>query len=100
MRLADGDGDGVVTREEFANTRSGRFSELDIDDSDGLSQEEFAVALEGTRMQRFAAIGFRRADSNDDDNISHSEWDAMPTRAFDRLDANGDGQVDQTELAR
>ena len=100
MRAADHNGDGVVTREEFVAKRSTRFSKLDADESGGLSEDEFKVALEGTRMKRFSGMAFGRADTDDNDSISQSEWDAMPARAFDRLDENEDGHLDEAELSR
>ena len=99
MLAADKDGDGIVTREEFVANRSERFPGLDVDESGGLSKEEFKAALEGTPMKRFAGMAFGRADTDDDDSVSLGEWDAMPVRAFDRLDDNEDGQLDQEELS-
>ena len=99
IAAADANGDGTVSRKEFLEHRSARFDKLDIDDDGVLSKDEFAVALEGTPMARFQSVAFRRANSDGDSGISREEWDEMPARGFDRMDRNGDGNVDGDELA-
>jgi Ca2+-binding EF-hand superfamily protein len=99
LAAADANGDGMVSRREFLDRRSARFDKLDVDDDGVLSKDEFGVALEGTPMQRFQSMAFKRADSDNDSGISKEEWDNMPARGFDRMDRNGDGNVDGDELA-
>ncbi|MEM1401853.1 MAG: EF-hand domain-containing protein [Pseudomonadota bacterium] len=95
--MADTDGDGVISREEFLERRSGQFPALDTDQSGGLSLEEFSAALENTPLHRFRGRAFKRADTDGSGEISLDEWDSLPTRGFDRLDRNGDGMIDSTE---
>lgn len=99
IAAADANGDGTVSRKEFLDHRGARFDELDVDDDGALSKDEFVAVLEGTPMQRFQGIAFKKADSDGDNGISQEEWDNMPARGFDRMDRNGDGKVDGNELA-
>ena len=95
--MADPDGNGSISKEEFLARRSALFPTLDSDESGGLSMEEFSVALEDTPLYRFRGRAFDRADGNGDGEISQEEWDSLPTRAFDRLDRNDDGMIDASE---
>lgn len=66
------------------------------------------AAGEGMSLADFQAAGRQRilrADANRDGRISKEEWAAArknakrdPARLFGRLDANGDGQLDASEL--
>ncbi len=38
-------------------------------------------------------------DKNNDGRVSREEFTNTPPILFDRADANGDGKIDQTELA-
>lgn len=66
------------------------------------------AAGEGLSLADFQAAGRQRmlrADTNGDGKVSKEEWAAArknakrdPARMFGRLDANGDGQLEATEL--
>ncbi len=90
--------DGSISRQEFRDMRNSRFGDFDVDESGSLSSEEFGVAVKGTPAHRFRGMAFRRADQDGDDVISQAEWESMPLRAFDRLDANENGALDHAEF--
>lgn len=96
---ADSNEDGVVTKDEFLARRAKSFTVFDNDQSGGLSQDEFTAALMG-RAAKFSGRAFRRVDANGDGVIDNKEWNDSPTRGFDRVDQNNDGALTPDELNR
>jgi hypothetical protein len=61
--------------------------------SQGQSEQQ---APQGRRHQRGGKI-FKRMDKNNDRQISRDEWSRKP-KAFDKLDRNGDGFLNEEEI--
>ena len=128
---ADADGDGFVSKQEFAATRDAMFQRIDANKDGVLSQDELAKAREnwhqkmgkaapdqsqvqpGTQAQPQpqAQNGqpgqqpgkerhnfMQRADTNQDGQISSTEFAAMGEKMFARLDDNGDGKIAKDEV--
>jgi hypothetical protein len=98
---ADANKDGVVSRAEYADARNARFAQLDRNHDGAIAKDDFG-RLAKFRPQvadRLAAL-IARADTDHDGLVSKAEWAAAPIPVFDRIDANGDGKVDKTELAK
>ena len=101
---ADTDGDGLISREEFAavSAQPERFDELDSNGDGFLDAGERSSARRrrggrGSASERLTAI-----DTDGDGLISRAEFaaiDPAPAIGFDELDANGDGVVDADERA-
>ncbi|MGH6952391.1 MAG: hypothetical protein ACREH4_16125, partial [Vitreimonas sp.] len=98
LRGADANNDGNITRDEFLARPLEHFDRLDAN-NDGV----IGAAERPQRPER-QAQGERReradrpdADANRDGQFSRTEFAAMGTRMFDRLDANSDGQVTRAE---
>ena len=115
----DADGNGEVTlseidaarearRAERAEMRTEWFAQADSDGSGGLSQEEMMAARQalgerrggrGMRGRRGggAMAMLRRADTNGDQAVSRSEFDAAVEARFARMDKDGSGTISAEE---
>ena len=101
--LADANGDGLISREEFDAQRKSAFSEADADGSGGLSIDELTVMMEKKRAEHRAAMRermFKHVDKDGNGEIGTEEFDAMGDKRFSRMDANGDGSVEPGEAKK
>ena len=96
----DGDGDGKITRREYIDARTARFTELDQDRDGRLSAEDFPRASQSQSLNALAGRLVAHADLNQDGAVTQDELGLAGTPLFDRADSNGDGFVDQDEVAR
>lgn len=97
---ADVNGDGVISRAEFAASRLSRFDQMDRNNDGAISRADlppFKRAAE--RFGPMIDALMRQADSNGDGKVSRAELAKAPAPMFDRADTNGDGFVDKAELA-
>ena len=97
---ADANGDGVVTRAEFLETRASAFSKYDRNgdgfiDGNDIPQRLRARGKASGRLDNLV----ERFDTNEDRRISRAEFVDGPTLLFDRADANHDGQVSKDEIS-
>ena len=90
---------GQVTLRAFLDHRSHRFASLDADGDGRVTRAEFAAAHAGRDPAHVAAT-FDRFDRNHDGVITRAEWDAGEAARFQRIDANGDGVVTREEFLR
>lgn len=102
----DRDGDGEISRAEFAARgsravakarRSGAFTRIDRNGDGKISGAEF-IAAASKRAERRSERVFRSLDKNRDGVISRAERDAGTRIFFGRIDLNGDGKVTSAEL--
>lgn len=84
MRMADANGDGVVTRDEWIAASDARFARMDAN-GDGV--------LDANERPR------RGPEGAPGDKITRDQFRAQSLRRFDRVDTNRDGKVDATEMA-
>jgi Ca2+-binding EF-hand superfamily protein len=108
---SDKDGDGFVTKEEFAAGRELMFSQIDANGDGALDQAELDKAHEAFR-QRASESGhqlpppegdhhgrfMKRLDTNEDGKITAEEFVAAGERMFAKLDDNGDGKLAKDEM--
>ena len=113
IKEQDQNGDGVVSKDEFAATRAIQFARTDADRNGSLSQAEyvgeFKARLEKTlaasnrtpekkeeeriRQMRQADVRFSVLDSDKGGAITKAEFDYSGWRMFMHHDSNGDGTV-------
>lgn len=95
---ADANGDGSVTKAEFASYRDANFGKLDRN-SDGVVSPTDFPRLAKRKPEALARLTqvLGNADSNGDGAISRSELAQAPPVMFDRADANRDGRVTKAE---
>jgi Ca2+-binding EF-hand superfamily protein len=96
----DADGDGKITRREYIDARSARFTQLDKDRDGRLTAEDFPRASQSQSLTALAGRLVAHADLNQDGAVSQDELGLAGTPLFDRADSNGDGFVDREEVAR
>lgn len=100
FREADTNGDGSVSRAEYAAARMARFDKLDRNGDGAISRDDFGRLIRlAPRLARRIDALLAAADTNYDGRISRAEYAAMPMPLFDRLDLNHDGRIDGQELA-
>jgi len=98
LAQADRNRDGSVSRAEFIATRAGQFDRIDTNGDGGLSAAELAALAPGQAERMAIRLGFGQFDTNRDGRLSRTEFDAGPTPAFDRIDADRDGVASAREL--
>jgi len=111
---SDTNGDGFVSKDEFAAGRNTMFTELDANKDGAVDQAEFDKAREAwhQRMNKPAGEahaegdgkkhhGFlQRVDANSDGKVTADEFAAAGDKMFARLDDNSDGQIAKDELPK
>ncbi|HEX6121411.1 MAG TPA: EF-hand domain-containing protein [Dongiaceae bacterium] len=120
---ADTNGDGFVSKEEFAAGRTQMFAKLDANGDGFIDQGELDKAREAWRQQHVKATqdqgaqqpqsseasqpateakrhhGFmERMDTDKDGKISAGEFAAAGDQMFAKLDKNADGKLAQDEM--
>jgi len=99
MERLDTDGDGVISLAEFTQPPD-LFERLDLNEDGSITREEAEQARQQhqAEMAERAAERFREADTDQNGFLSPAEFPG-PDRAFERLDADNDGQLSPEELA-
>ena len=96
---ADTDGDGAITRAEFAAMRERLFAKLDRNHDGYLTADDQSHRRLGRRN---SAERLQQAmhglDRDGDGRVSHDEFTNGPTLMFDRADTDGDGVISPAEL--
>jgi hypothetical protein len=113
IKEQDQNGDGVVSKDEFAATRAVQFAKTDADKNGSLSQAEYVGEFkarlekklaadtrtpekkqeERERQLRQADVRFGVLDSDKSGAITRAEFDYSGWRMFNHHDTNNDGTV-------
>jgi Ca2+-binding EF-hand superfamily protein len=113
---ADANGDGFVSKDEFATGRGTMFSKLDANADGTIDQAEIDKAREAWQQRKNKPAdtqsqadaqgtkhrgGFmKRLDTDSDGKVTAAEFAAAGDRMFAHLDDNGDGRIAKDELPK
>jgi esterase/lipase superfamily enzyme len=110
LQTDDIDLDGIVTQAEYMARRGEAFARTDQGGDGVLSEAEYVaeyaerldaqLAAQRERQIRQAHVRFGVMDTDRDRAMTRAEYDATAGRTFQRLDTNGDGQVDDRDTAQ
>jgi Ca2+-binding EF-hand superfamily protein len=94
FEMLDLDQNGKVTLEEMRASKLERWLRADANNDGVVTREEVAQLRKNRGARRF-----ERKDKNNDGLLSRDEVPRMPQAIFDRLDADKNGSLSQSELA-
>ena len=114
---ADTNGDGFVSKDEFAAGRDKMFAKLDANGDGVVDQAEVDKAREAwqqRRAEKAQADGttqaekpkkehksfLARLDTDSDGKVTTAEFSAAGDKMFAKFDANGDGKLAQDEMPK
>ena len=97
LNRIDIDGDGKVTREEWATHQAAGFSRVDADRDGKLTAAEMRTALQPQRESEALKV-FQRWDLDKDGFVTEEEFLGRDFPGFRMLDTDGDGVITADDL--
>jgi len=103
IQRLDKDGDGKLSKDEVPERMAERFDKLDKDGDGFITAEEMQAMQRRGRDGQGGPQGggmIKRLDKDGDGKLSKDEVPEKMAEHFDKLDANGDGVLDEGELGK
>lgn len=95
----DANHDGVITQDEYIAAATAHFNKVDANGSGEITAQQIASSPRMVkREQRFAAREVKHMDTNGDGTVSQDEYINAAKARFAKLDKNGDGFIDASEM--
>jgi Ca2+-binding EF-hand superfamily protein len=99
MAAMDGNGDGVISEDEYEDAMTRVFRDLDADRNNRVSADELGSASGQQQDGMLSpADRIRRIDLNTDGELTEEELERGAEQVFEILDASKDGTLDIGEL--
>ena len=102
LMRADRNGDGIVSREEYAAYADRQFDRLDGNGDGVIDAQEVDAAAERIykRIKARMQAQFKRADANGDGRETREEFQAQAQKRFARMDPDQDGKLRPEDMRR
>jgi hypothetical protein len=97
LRAYDGNGDGILTREEFQTRLRGEFTAADPAGAGCLANTE-VLAINQKRVEADQSAATPLQDWNQDGCVNYVEFATAPASMFEQLDLNRDGRITALEF--
>ena len=94
MTRVDADHDGKISKAEFDAESATMFKRMDKNSDGKIASDE----MPKPRGDRFAGRLFDRADTDHDGKVTKAEFTAAGDQMFQKLDKNGDGAIEKSEM--
>ncbi|MFD0915792.1 EF-hand domain-containing protein [Pseudahrensia aquimaris] len=96
LRAADANNDGDITKEEIDTYRAAQVAAADANKDGNISLGEFETIWMDMTKQRMVRA-FQRLDADGDGSVTQAERDAPVERMVRRMDRNGDGVINRED---
>jgi hypothetical protein len=98
MMQYDANKDGQISKDEVPEFMKNFFDSMDADGDGNITAEEIAARGGGGRGGAGGGMDMMQHDANKDGKVSKDEAPEFMKSFFDRMDGNGDGELDEAEI--